>query len=60
MIRYRVQFLDGSATVIRELHADARNVAGAINLVADMDWPPRAVTMRILDVEGREVHSRVR
>ena len=25
--------------------------------VADTDWPPRAVTMRVLDIDGREVHS---
>jgi hypothetical protein len=21
------------------------------------EWPPRAVTMRVLDLDGREVHS---
>ena len=29
-------------------------------LVADIDWPPRAVTMRVLDLDGREVHSKVK
>lgn len=38
-------------------HAEARNAVGAIALIADMDWPPRAVTMRVFDVDGREVHS---
>jgi len=56
-VQYRIQFLDGSAAVIRELFADARNVVGAIALVADVDWPPLAVTMRVLDLDGREVHS---
>jgi hypothetical protein len=23
----------------------------------DIDWPPRALTMRVLDVDGREIHS---
>jgi len=59
-VRYRIQFLDGSATVIRELYADARNAAGAIGLVADVDWPPRAVILRVLDVDGREVHSAIK
>ena len=59
-MQFRVQFLDGSARVIRELHADARNAVGAIGLVRDMDWPPRAVTMRVLDVDGREVHSAIK
>jgi hypothetical protein len=59
-MQFRIQFLDGSARVIRELHADARNAAGAIALVADIDWPPRAVTLRVLDQDGREVHSKVK
>ena len=46
--------------VIRELFADARNAVGATALVADIDWPPRAVTMRVLDLDGREFHSRVK
>jgi hypothetical protein len=25
-----------------------------------MDWPPRAVTIRVLDLDGREVHSKVK
>jgi hypothetical protein len=59
-MQFRIQFLDGSERVIRELAADARNAAGAIALVADVDRPPRAVTMRVLDVDGREVHSKVK
>jgi hypothetical protein len=41
------------------MFADTRNAIGAIGLVADTDWPPRAVTMRVLDLDGREVHSKV-
>jgi hypothetical protein len=59
-MQYRIQFLDGSANVIRELTADARNSVGAIALVTDIDWPPRAVTMRVLDADGREVHWEVK
>jgi hypothetical protein len=59
-MQFRIQFLDGSARVIRELFADARNAVGAIELVRNLDWPPRAVTMRVLDVDGREVHSRLK
>jgi hypothetical protein len=25
--------------------------------IADIDWPPHAVTVRVLDDDGREVHS---
>jgi hypothetical protein len=59
-MQFRIQFLDGSARVMREMFADARNAVGAIALVADIDWPPRAVTIRVLDLEGREVHSKVK
>jgi hypothetical protein len=35
----------------------AQSVVEPIKLVVDADWPPRAVTMRVLDAYGREVHS---
>ena len=59
-MQYRIQFLDGRANVVLELNADARNADGAIALVANIDWPPRAVTMRVLDADGREVHSAIK
>jgi hypothetical protein len=59
-MQYRIQFLDGSASVVRELTADARNAVGAIALVTDIDWPPRAVSIRVLDADGREVHSKMK
>ena len=59
-MRYRIQFLDVRANVLRELTADARTAANAIALVVDRDWPPRAVTMRMLDLDGREVHFAVK
>ncbi len=59
-MQYRIQFLDSSANIIREWSAGAQSVLGAIKLVVDADWPPRAVTMRVLDAYGREVHSATR
>ena len=50
-MRYRVQFLDASAQVIRELFADARSAAGVVELVAEMDWPPHAVSIRVFDAD---------
>ena len=32
----------------------------AFELVADMPWVPRAVAMRVLDADGREVHSAIK
>jgi hypothetical protein len=59
-MQYRIQFLDGRANVIGELTADAHNAVGAIALVVGMDWPPHAVTMRVLDADGREVHCEIK
>jgi hypothetical protein len=58
-MQFRVQFLDGNASVILDMIADARNAAGAIALVADLEWPPHAVTMRVFDLDQREVHSAI-
>ena len=44
-MQFRIQFLDGKANVILDLVADARNAAGAIALVVDIDWPPHAVSI---------------
>jgi hypothetical protein len=59
-VQYRIQFLDRSANVIREWSATGQSVAGAVALVVDADWPPRAVSMRVLDAYGREVHSEIK
>jgi len=59
-VQYQIQFLDGVASVILDLVADARDAANAIALVVDLDWPPNAVSMRVLDADGREVHSTVK
>jgi hypothetical protein len=60
VMQYQIQFLDAAAAVIGELIADAHNAAGAVALVADLDWPPHAVSMRVLDADGREVHSEIK
>ena len=56
----QIQFLDAAAARVSELIADARSAHGAIALVVDLDWPPHAVTMRVLDVDGREVLSGIK
>ena len=56
-MQFRVQFLGVSTAVIKEMQIDARSVAGAVELVAGLDWPAGAVRMVILDEKGVEVHS---
>ena len=60
-MQFRVQFLDASGTIIKEMLADTWNAAGAIALVKRMEWPewPAAAgRMVILDEAGGEVHFR--
>ena len=56
-VQFRVQFLDVSAALIKEMHIGAHSVAGAIELVAGLAWPTGAVRMVILDEVGSAVHS---
>ena len=59
-MQFRVQFLDSSARVIRELVADARNAADAIARAVHLDWPARPEIMRVPDLNGFAVHSTVK
>jgi hypothetical protein len=59
-VQYRIEFVDRDGNVIRELHADARSDSGAIGLVVDSDWPPHAVAIRVLDVDGRTVRFEIK
>ena len=56
-MQFRVQFLDGSANVAQEHPTRARNAAHAVELAKYLAWPPRALRMRILDLDGIEVHT---
>jgi len=56
LIYYRVQFLDQAGVLVAQWVASALTDVGAIELGSDIDWPPEAVTMRILDPDVRLVH----
>ena len=55
-VRFRLQFLDPSANVVREMHSSAWSVAYVIELVGAIAWPPVAVGLRILDSDDHQVH----
>jgi hypothetical protein len=59
-MQYRIQFLDASGNVVRELSGSAQSVTRVVAIIVDADWPPQAVTMCVLDAYGREVHSSTR
>ena len=54
-VRFRVQFLDRSANVVREMYTFAWSVAYVTELLRAIEWPPVAVSLRILDPDDHEV-----
>ena len=62
--RYRLQFFgvgaDHGPTVLREAEIEAADASGAIREATFANWPPRAVGLRLLDLEGREIFERLK
>lgn len=62
--RFRLQFFSVGAdlgpTVLTETEIQAADASVAIREAAATDWPPRAVSLRLLDPEGREVFERLK
>jgi hypothetical protein len=62
--RFRLQFFgvsgDRSPSIVLESEIEAEDASAAIRASADTDWPRRAIGLRILDHEGREIFERLR
>ena len=62
--RFRLQFFaaadDRGPPIIAETEMQAADASAAIRASADADWPPRAIGLRILDHEGREIFERLK
>jgi hypothetical protein len=62
--RFRLQFFavadDRGPSVIAEAEIQAAGAVAAIRATAESEWPPRAIGVRILDREGREIFERLR
>ena len=61
---FRLQFL-GVATgpgpmILDETEIQAADASAAIRSAAESPWPPRAVCLRVVDREGREVFEQLR
>lgn len=60
--RFRLQFFglgaDLGPAVLTETEIEAVDASGAIHEAVAANWPPRAVGLRLLDVEGREIFER--
>ncbi len=61
---FRLQFFavadDRGPSVIAETEIQAADASAAIRAAAGAEWPPRAIGLRILDREGREIFERLR
>lgn len=62
--RFRLQFFtvadDRGPPVVAETEIQAADASAAIRAAAEVDWPPRAIGLRILDNEGREIFERLK
>ncbi len=62
--RFRLQFFgvgaDLGPTVLTESEIHATDASVAIREAAETSWPPRAVGLRLLDLEGREIFERLK
>ena len=62
--RFRLQFFavadDRGPSIVAETEIQAADASAAIRAAVDADWPPRAIGLRILDPDGREIFERLR
>jgi hypothetical protein len=62
--RFRLQFFgvgeDLGPAVLTETEIQGQDASGAIRAAAEAAWPPRAVGLRVLDLEGREIFERLK
>jgi hypothetical protein len=61
---FRLQFFgvgaDLGPAVLTETEIQAADASAAIREAAAANWPPRAVGLRLLDLEGREIFERLK
>jgi hypothetical protein len=62
--RFRLQFFGAGAdhgpAVLTEAEIQAADASGAILEAIAANWPPRAVGLRLFDLEGREIFERLK
>ena len=62
--RFRLQFFgvgaDHGPAVLTETEMQATDASDAIREAVAANWPPRAVGLRLLDLEGREIFERLK
>jgi hypothetical protein len=62
--RFRLQFFavagDLGPTIVAETDIRAADASDAIRVAAEAPWPPRAIGVRVLDREGREIFEQLK
>jgi len=62
--RFRLQFVgvgaDHGPAVVTETEIQASDASSAIREAVEALWPPRAIRLRLLDLEGREIFERLK
>ncbi len=62
--RFRLQFFtvasESGPAILAETEIEAADASSAIRAAADADWPPRAIGLRVIDREGREIFERLK
>jgi hypothetical protein len=62
--RFRLQFFgvgaDHGPALLSETEIQASDASSAIRAAVDANWPARAVGLRVLDLEGREIFERLK
>jgi hypothetical protein len=60
--RFRLHFLgsDLGPAVLTETEIEAVDASSAIREAVEARWPPQAVRLRLLDLEGREIFERLK
>jgi hypothetical protein len=62
--RFRLQFFglgaDLGPAVLTETEIETADASSAIREAVETNWPPRAVRLRLLDLEGREIFERLK
>jgi hypothetical protein len=62
--RFRLQFFavaaDRGPAIVAETEIQAADASDAIRAAVEANWPARAIGLRVLDLEGREIFERLR
>ncbi|MBV8112836.1 MAG: hypothetical protein JO012_24090 [Hyphomicrobiales bacterium] len=62
--KFLLQFLgettDHSSIVLEEKEVRAANASSAVQEITNVEWPTRAISLRLIDADGRPVYERWR